>query len=141
MTEKTYLSYDTVHLYCDKIAKHLKETPIDIIVGITRGGLVPGVILSHLLQVPFKSVDYSTSKTYPKTINTDKFEPQETILLVDDISDTGTTMCAVRSTLTDAGLSVVTATLITKMDSKFWPTVSGFLTQDENWIVFPWETS
>ena len=43
---------------CDQIEKD-KFLP-DVIVGISRGGLIPGVMISHKLNIPFKPVHAST---------------------------------------------------------------------------------
>ena len=43
---------------CDQIEKD-EFTP-DVIVGISRGGLIPGVMISHKLNIPFKPVHAST---------------------------------------------------------------------------------
>ena len=32
----------------------------DVVVGISRGGLIPGVMISHKLNIPFKPVHAST---------------------------------------------------------------------------------
>ena len=50
---KTLYTWHDIYPRCEKIAKELKEKYTDImdyeIVGISRGGLVPAVIISNLL--------------------------------------------------------------------------------------------
>ena len=72
---------------------------VDLIVGLSRGGLIPGVKLSHLLGVPFYPIDYprvdnSVGAKKPKVdkIIPDKLKQGLNILVVDDIVDEGTTM-------------------------------------------------
>ena len=49
---------DDTNLICAKIeADGFKP---DVIVGISRGGLIPGVMISHKLNIPFKPVHAST---------------------------------------------------------------------------------
>ena len=49
---------DDTNLICEKIeADGFKP---DVIVGISRGGLIPGVMISHKLNIPFKPVHAST---------------------------------------------------------------------------------
>ena len=46
------------NLICEKI--DADEFKPDVIVGISRGGLIPGVMISHKLNIPFKPVHAST---------------------------------------------------------------------------------
>lgn len=68
----------------------------DYIVGITRGGLLPGVMLSHYFNVPMHSLGVSLrdSTLGPESncwMSEDAFEGKK-ILIVDDINDTGATL-------------------------------------------------
>lgn len=72
---------------------------VDLIVGLSRGGLIPGVKLSHLFGVPFYPIDYprvdkrldAKKPKVDKSIQ-DKLKHGLNILVVDDIVDEGTTM-------------------------------------------------
>ena len=79
----------------------------DYVVGITRGGLVPAVMISHLFDVPLQTlkvslrgkVDTETNAWmadeafgYDYNITPDQYpKMRKNILLVDDINDTGAT--------------------------------------------------
>jgi len=76
----------------------------DYIVGLTRGGLVPGVMLSHYLNVPLHTLNVSLRDGDGRESNLwmaeDALGPQtsirseesyKNILIVDDINDTGAT--------------------------------------------------
>lgn len=69
---------------------------IDYIVGIARGGLIPAVMLSHRLDVPMRSVSWSTFHKDQMREHTwdiaDDISEGKCILLVDDILDSGRTM-------------------------------------------------
>ena len=72
------LSWTDVEILVEKLAYQIKrwdEKP-DVIYGISRGGLVPAVILSNILDIPMTS-DYTVDEDY---------------LIVDDIVDTGVTI-------------------------------------------------
>lgn len=62
----------------------------DYVVGMTRGGLVPATCLSHMLQVPMMTLEWSKST---KKVNQNLCElisnQKANILIVDDIVDTG----------------------------------------------------
>jgi hypoxanthine phosphoribosyltransferase len=57
-------SYDEIHTACLGFAKFFeqKNWKFDLVVGIARGGLIPAVILSHLLDLPLLPIDYSSRK-------------------------------------------------------------------------------
>lgn len=67
----------------------------DYIVGLTRGGLLPAVMISHYLNVPMQSLDVSLRDSGACTSNLgmaeDAFAGQN-ILIVDDINDQGSTL-------------------------------------------------
>ena len=66
----------------------------DIIVGITRGGLLPAVMISHWLDVKMNSLDISLRDGGDTESNCwmaeDAYDGKN-ILVVDDINDTGAT--------------------------------------------------
>lgn len=82
------------------IAKICRDTTLDnwrpdYIVGITRGGLLPGLMISHYLNVPMQSLDVSLRDGGECVSNLgmaeDAYEGKN-ILIVDDINDTGATL-------------------------------------------------
>ena len=73
---KLFLSWDdintSVKVLCEKI---ITEYPnIDSVMGLPRGGLIPAVLISHQLDLPFV------------------LHPGKNTLVVDDINDTGETL-------------------------------------------------
>lgn len=67
----------------------------DYIVGLTRGGLLPAVMISHYLNIPMQSLDVSLRDGGDCVSNLsmaeDAFEGKN-ILIVDDINDQGSTL-------------------------------------------------
>ena len=67
----------------------------DYIVGLTRGGLLPAVMISHYLDIPMQSLDVSLRDGGDCVSNLgmgeDAYEGKN-ILVVDDINDQGTTI-------------------------------------------------
>jgi hypoxanthine phosphoribosyltransferase len=103
---------------CHEIASWVKTLDVSFrgIWGPSRGGLIPGVILSHKLNL--------------KLFEDPRVRP---LLIVDDIADTGKTLHSL-SKLND----VYVATLFYHKQSSFIPDKWVFEKKDE-WLVYPWE--
>ena len=122
-----------------------REKNIDLIVGISRGGLPLATHLSNVLDLPLKIVTYSSSegKGTDQTANPlPDFGGMEgkKVLLVDDLADTGYTLRDLTMQLISTGNDVVTATIFHKKHSHVVPhyTFESNMDSDE-WCVFPWE--
>jgi xanthine phosphoribosyltransferase len=143
---KTLYTWNDVHQRCEKIVKELKERYTDItdyeIVGISRGGLVPAVVISNLLGI--RKVYSLGLKTY-KDQEKDSAEIYQVpdlaysnkILLIDDISDTGESFIIVKKLYSHKQL--VTVSVYIKAKTKFVPDVVGENVDNNTWVVFPWE--
>ena len=100
MTTKRWFTYNDVHAQCLDIVRKIEADnwKPDYIVGLTRGGLHPAVLLSHWLGVPCETLKVSLRDGGQSETNCwmadDAFgydsEPKR-ILIVDDINDTGAT--------------------------------------------------
>ena len=115
--QKVYLSWDDINTSINNLCKQIPfELPnIDSIHGIPRGGLIPAVLISHKLDLPYVNV------VGPNT------------LVVDDIADTGVTL--------DKGPGVYTAVLHYKPHTScFKPSIYSELHEGDEWIIYPWET-
>lgn len=121
----------------------------DHIVGIGRGGLVPAAYLSHRTGISLLSVDYSSGVPSFAEELMEKLavatREGRTILLVDDINDSGGTIEALRKSLMDhgaAGEGVRVAVLIDNLRSKAkvdYRSRTIDRSSDKRWFVFPWE--
>ena len=157
--KKTYLTWQDVEYHCETIIKQMQDsswTPT-VIVGLTRGGLLPGKMISHYLNVDMCALDVSLSHFAGPTST---WIPEEIanghrILIVDDINDTGATFDWIRKdwTLSTRWLAphgdgwpwshIKFAALIHNSNST-QPTDFSAVTinkaLDPQWIVFPWES-
>jgi hypoxanthine phosphoribosyltransferase len=89
------------------------------IIGLQRGGLIPAVLLSHKLNIPLGN------------IKENHYQNSKTILVVDDIADTGETLKNYSK--------YPTAVLHYKPQSIHIPTFYANLVDNDEWIIFPWE--
>jgi hypoxanthine phosphoribosyltransferase len=112
--KKVYLNWGDIDLLVENLCRIITASgkQIKSVTGIERGGLIPAVMISHRLNIP-----------YVRRINKDT-------LVVDDISDSG-------YTLTNTA-ALYTATLHYKRTSSFTP---DFYAKEvgQDWIVYPWE--
>lgn len=113
------------------------------IVGLARGGLVPGVKLSHALGVPLLIISAKSYEGFDQgalAFNVSFTKPIESpVLLLDDICDSGKTMLSVYNYIKSIGIEVKTATLFYKDHSVFKPNWYMDKAANKEWIVFPWE--
>jgi hypoxanthine phosphoribosyltransferase len=113
---KVFISWDDINILVGDLCTTIKQSGAQIksITGIQRGGLIPAVMISHKLHIPYVS-----------RVNKDT-------LVVDDICDTGETL--------KKSIATYTATLHYKPTAIFTP---DFYSKEvgTEWIVYPWERS
>ena len=104
-------------------------TPINRIVAIPRGGLsIAHVIAEHL---NIKDVEiYNPSITYG-----------DTVLLVDDINDSGATLMEILSKPNHFLKRPTTAVLAQRYSSKIYCDFVGEGIEHDDYVLFPWEAS
>lgn len=129
-----------------------RKKKYDWIVSLNRGGLIPGVRLSHILGVKHAvmSVESYTKSGKKKAMVGDNgvsmvgwFGRGDSILIVDDIADSGESLAfamqRVRSSCPGAK-SIDTATIHYKPKSVVEPTFIAKKIEDDIWVVYPWES-
>ena len=112
----------------------------DYIVGLTRGGLLPAVMISHYLNIPMQSLDVSLRDGGECTSNLGMAEDAfagKNILVVDDINDQGSTLNWI---MNDWPFAVVVDNLSSKcaVGMNYWGMEVNKAEKDV-WIEFPYE--
>lgn len=128
-----------------KIAQHFQKEgkKFDLIVGLTRGGLIPAVLLSHALDIPTMPFDphvlHSTGAPREK-INL-PITPAiiRRILIVDDISDTGKTFNKTVNFFSDRGFNITTAAVYTNKTTTIFAPDFSVHDSHKKWVIFPYE--
>ncbi len=130
------------HALSEKIQK--RNTKIDLIVGVARGGLTIAHIASDFLMLPVASFTISSYKDLKqqKMSNVDYHVGGDLkgkhILLIDDVSDTGKTFIRGIKYLVEMGAaSITTASPFIKPWTKHMP--DFYVKQVDEWIVFPYD--
>jgi hypoxanthine phosphoribosyltransferase len=145
MDKKVITWRGTISL-CGRIVKKLKDKYPNIldykIIGLSRGGLIPAVIISNMLNI--RKVYSLGLKSYEEErqgeveiYQVPEISTMDRILLIDDISDSGTSFKLTKDMLIDK--EVITASLFLKHKTAFKPNVYGKIVPDDLWVVFPWE--
>ena len=117
----------------------------NVILGINRGGCIPGVYLSHRLKLPHEVLDIRLRDhtTKPNISVLEKaYAYQKKILIIDDINDTGETFKYIEDHFGKGDCRIKFAALIHNKPSKIKVDYHGYeINKDEvpAWIVFPWE--
>jgi hypoxanthine phosphoribosyltransferase len=158
VNKKITVSWRKVESLCNKICKKIEDNSIDIdnIIGISRGGLIPATLCAKRLNVrrvySVGLMSYSDDDDYEnRTANPTIYqcEPMSThftknTLIVDDISDKGNTLRFLTTGMLTSPTffnedRLFTATLYKKKDTDYHPDYYGDISEDNKWLVFPWE--
>ena len=142
---KLWYSWEEMRRDVNVLARDIVLDNFDpvVIVGLSRGGLTPGVMLSHWFKKPFKSVA-SALRDFPEW---EEYLPRPTdkrVLIVDDICDSVETFQRMSSHITKKanGVDVRFATLWWNNECDFEPKyyVREIAKDSTNtWVHFPWE--
>lgn len=143
-----HVSWDQIHRDSRALAWRLDgrgpaEGGWRAIVAITRGGLVPAMIVSRELDI--RVIDTISVKSYAhqnqseakvtKSPQAELMRDGEGILVIDDLVDTGKTLELVRKLYPKAHF----ATVYAKPSGR--PMVDTYITEvsQDTWIFFPWD--
>lgn len=135
------VSWDQLHRDARALAWRLAELgPWTGIVAITRGGMVPAAVVARELEVRLIDTVCVSSYDHQDQRNArvlKKVEGDgESMLIIDDLVDTGATARIVREMLPKAHFACVYAKPAGR------PLVDTFVTEvsQDTWIFFPWDT-
>jgi hypothetical protein len=125
---KTFVSWTEINELLDVIQKQIKESgeKFEMIAGVTRGGLIPAVMLSHRLELPMMAI---TPEDAILPISLAK-----KTLIVDEIYDTGKTMQDLKQVNSMSQFAVLFHN-VGLDELEFY----GKKMRLDNWLVFPWE--
>lgn len=154
---KRFISFPELSGYCADIARQMMrdDWKPDLIIGVTRGGAVPAVMLSHYFNCKMVGLDVSLRDfdSYGPESNTWAAEDAvagKKILVVDDINDSGATINWIlrdwdtTGTHIKWGDTVRFAVVVDNEASRATYTPSYFglsinKAENDEWIVFPYE--
>jgi len=123
--------------------------PYDVMLVITRGGMVPACIISERINLRnilvaavmfYSDVERTLDKPIFLQFPADPLLNQRRVLIVDDVWDSGRTIMAVRERVLDAGGEPETAVLHFKPShSSYRAQPDFYVDETDAWIVYPWD--
>lgn len=135
--DKLFVDWADIDAFCLEMAHEGSRLGIEKVIGVSRGGLIPGVIISHLMGVPFDSITWQTrdgdNRDTKKVLNFNN--PK--YMIVDDMVDSGKTMIDLMCLAPDA----VKAVIFNKKEDVLLDIVGQELYNVSEWVVFPWENN
>jgi len=142
------VKWDEVEKLCSSLAEQVRGFKPDVLVGISRGGLVPVRLLSDILDNQnvavmkiefYKSIGETSGFpkiTQPLVVNI----KGKKVLVVDDVADTGRSLLVAKDYLMRQGAKeILIATLHFKPTSAFKP--DHFVKTTDAWLIYPWEVN
>ena len=159
---KKHFNWNTITSMTMKIASQIRKSNWrpDYVVGLTRGGLIPAVLLSHELDIPCETLKVALRDGDENESNywmAEDAHEGKNILIIDDINDTGDTLLWIQEDWRNAhypgndrwdsiwGDNVRVAVLHNNAPSKFvnvtYVASEINKNKDPQWIVYPWEKS
>lgn len=122
--KKRFLDWQFIEDAIERLASNIQKSGFEYqaVSGLPRGGLVPAVMLSHRLGIPFFSKD-------------DGSFDFDNILIVDDICDSGKTLEQFKRYKEN----VKTVTIHYKLSACYEPDFWFWLANEDEWLVYPWE--
>ncbi|MEM2948037.1 MAG: phosphoribosyltransferase [Candidatus Anstonellales archaeon] len=142
-------SWEEIEKLTEKLAEKIKKSGFrpDYLVGILRGGLVPARLLSDFLddtKISFIGVEFykgiAETKDSPTITQPIPIDVKgKTILLVDEIADTGKTIMVAINHLKEKGAKEVKIAVIDyRFTSKFKPDFYARKIKGKAWVIYPW---
>ena len=145
MSKKLWYKWNEMRRDVNTLCRTISLDKFDpqVIVGISRGGLTPGVMMSHWMQKPFKPIKTSL-RDFPEWEDYLPKKTDERVLIVDDICDSGETFQKISDFITERGVDVEV-----RFASLWWNNEVDFephyyvqecaKDSEGSWIHFPWE--
>ncbi|MDP5278146.1 phosphoribosyltransferase family protein [Sphingomonas sp. DG1-23] len=120
-----------------------------LLVGIGRGGLVPGVYLSHRMDLQLVSIDHSAGiasfGAALVAVLAERTRAGDQLLFVEDINDSGRTIGDIRAALAAQGAVAANIRFAVLIDNKVSAQQVDYRHRvidrsvNKDWFIFPWE--
>lgn len=145
------LKWSEILVAVKNVGERLAGSDVDVVVGIERGGVLPSALVAsylHLDDIRFVEIRRYSDDKPPRPIADEPIIyrsdvgdlKDKTVLLVDDIARTGSTMRIAEKHLLSLGASrVIKAVLVLKAEARYLPEAYGVML--DTCPIFPWEVA
>ena len=147
--EREVVSWSDLDGLVGTLAERLGGQPFDVLLAITRGGMVPAGMLAYRLKlrdILVAAVEYYDETGQPGAHPTffqfpaDPLLRGKRVLVVDEVWDSGTTIQAVTARVRQAGGDPVTAVLHFKPGRSIVPGQPDvYAVETDRWVVYPFK--
>ena len=145
--EKIYFTIEEMIDSIRNISEQLTRSNFDpeVIISVNRGGCIPGIYLSHYINKPHEviNIELRASKKEPDLNSIkDKIRQFSSVLIIDDINDSGKTIGVIKDLSKNLTTKIHFAVLINKSESTSKVEYYGKVVNsklNDYWYVFPWE--
>ena len=147
--EREIVTWDELDRLVGRLAERLADHRFDVLLAITRGGLVPAGMLAYRLglrDILVAAVEYYDDRGRPGPRPTffqfpaDALLRGKRVLVVDEVWDSGTTIHAVTERVWQAGGLPTTAVLHYKPERSVVPgRPDVHAVETDRWVVYPFK--
>lgn len=145
--EKIYFTIEEMIDSIRNISEQLTRSNFDpeVIISVNRGGCIPGIYLSHYINKPHEviNIELRASKKEPDLNSIkDKIRQFSSVLIIDDINDSGKTIGVIKDLSKNLTTKIHFAVLINKSQSTSKVEYYGKVVNskvNDYWYIFPWE--
>jgi len=148
--KKDFHSWERIEELTRELVKQIDASRYDAILAITRGGMIPGCLVSELLDLRnvltaavmfYTGVGQTLDEPVFLQFPSDALLVGKRILVVDDVWDSGKTAIAVRDRIRKAGGEADVAVIHFKPARNKFPGQKPdyYVMETDDWIVYPWD--
>lgn len=148
--KKDFHSWERIEELTRELVKQIDPSRYDAVLAITRGGMIPGCLVSELLDLRnvltaavmfYTDVGRTLDEPVFLQFPSDALLVGKRILVVDDVWDSGKTAVAVRDRIRKAGGEADVAVIHFKPARNKFPGQKPdyYVMETDDWIVYPWD--
>jgi hypoxanthine phosphoribosyltransferase len=128
------ITWQSIDIAVDELCEYYDPTMFDAVFGIANGGIIPATLVANKLKIKYIEIIKKDDEIEDVE---DKLDLYESVLIVDDINDSGKTLEPYMHIDTTTRYSC--ATLYQRHSTK-WPNIlCGVELKHDKWLLFPWE--
>ncbi len=152
--KKHYVDWQEVEKLCDTVYEIIKQDDFepDLIIGLSRGGLIPLGYLANEKMFDIRDTLSIAVRSYDKTkqgsitlrlpVHTEDLQRYKSILIVDDLIDSGKTIAFVMNLLKqDLPDAIIKSAVLFYKPASASVKPDYYAQETTDWIVFPWEAA